>query len=89
MLGQDNYEVFTQILGLSDAEFIDLMQQGMFEQPSLSFRPMRYPSLIGAGSLCYHPRQLPIGNRDALSLVSRPVIKRSVLGLQGGTRRSA
>jgi hypothetical protein len=28
---QDNCQVYTQILGLSDAEFIDLMQQGVFE----------------------------------------------------------
>jgi hypothetical protein len=28
---QDNYEVYTQILGLLDAEFIELMQQGVFE----------------------------------------------------------
>jgi hypothetical protein len=31
VLGQDNYEVYTQILGLSDEEFLDLMQQGVFE----------------------------------------------------------
>ena len=31
VLGQDNYEVYTQILGLLDAEFIELMQQGVFE----------------------------------------------------------
>ncbi len=31
VLGQDNYEVYTKILGLSDEEFIDLMQQGVFE----------------------------------------------------------
>ena len=31
VLGQDNYQVYTQILGLSDAEFIDHMQQGVFE----------------------------------------------------------
>jgi hypothetical protein len=31
VLGQDNYEVYTQILGLSDAAFIDLMGQGVFE----------------------------------------------------------
>jgi hypothetical protein len=29
--GQYNYQVYTQILGLSDAEFIDVMQRGMFE----------------------------------------------------------
>jgi hypothetical protein len=28
--GQDNYEVYTQILGLSEQEFIDLVQQGVF-----------------------------------------------------------
>jgi hypothetical protein len=28
---RDSYEVCTEILGLSDEEFIDLMQQGMFE----------------------------------------------------------
>jgi len=28
---QDNYEVYTQILGLSDEEFVDLVQQGVFE----------------------------------------------------------
>jgi len=31
MLGQDNLEVYTQILGLSETEFIDLVQQGVFE----------------------------------------------------------
>jgi benzylsuccinate CoA-transferase BbsF subunit len=31
VLGQDNLQVYTQILGLSEAEFIDLMQQGVFE----------------------------------------------------------
>lgn len=31
VLGQDNYEVFTGIAGLSDDEFIELMQQGVFE----------------------------------------------------------
>jgi len=31
VLGQDNLEVYTQILGLSEEEFIDLMQQGVFE----------------------------------------------------------
>ncbi len=31
VLGQDNYEVYTRILGLSDQEFIDLVQQGVFE----------------------------------------------------------
>jgi len=29
--GQDNYQVCTHIPGLSDEEFIDLMQQGVFE----------------------------------------------------------
>jgi hypothetical protein len=89
VLGRDNYEVFTQILGLSDAEFIDLMQQGMFEQPSLSFRPMRYPSLIGAGSLCYHPSNSQLATAMPCPWVYRPVIKRSFLGRQGKTRRSA
>jgi len=28
---QDNLQVYTQILGLSEPEFIDLMQQGVFE----------------------------------------------------------
>jgi hypothetical protein len=28
---QDNYQVYTKILGLSDAEFIDLVQQGVFD----------------------------------------------------------
>ncbi len=31
VLGQDNYEVYTRILGLSDEEFIELTQQGVFE----------------------------------------------------------
>jgi len=31
VLGQDNLQVYTQILGLSEEEFIDLMQQGVFE----------------------------------------------------------
>lgn len=31
VLGQDNYQVYTGILGLSDQEFIDLVQQGVFE----------------------------------------------------------
>ena len=31
MEGQDNYQVYTKILGLSEEEFIDLMQQGVFE----------------------------------------------------------
>ena len=31
MLGQDNYQVYTKMLGLSDEESIDLMQQGVFE----------------------------------------------------------
>jgi len=31
VLGQDNLQVYTQILGLSEEESIDLMQQGMFE----------------------------------------------------------
>jgi benzylsuccinate CoA-transferase BbsF subunit len=31
VLGQDNYEVYTKILGLSDEEFVDLVQQGVFE----------------------------------------------------------
>ena len=31
VLGQDNLQVYTRILGLSEAEFIDLMQQGVFE----------------------------------------------------------
>jgi benzylsuccinate CoA-transferase BbsF subunit len=31
VLGQDNYEVYTKILGLSDEEFIELVQQGVFE----------------------------------------------------------
>ena len=29
--GQDNLQVYTQILGLAEAEFIDLMQQGVFD----------------------------------------------------------
>jgi hypothetical protein len=29
--GQDNLQVYTQILGLSEEGFIDLMQQGVFE----------------------------------------------------------
>ncbi len=31
VLGQDNYEVYTGILGLSDEQFIELVQQGVFE----------------------------------------------------------
>ena len=31
VLGQDNLEVYTRILGFSEEEFIDLMQQGVFE----------------------------------------------------------
>jgi crotonobetainyl-CoA:carnitine CoA-transferase CaiB-like acyl-CoA transferase len=31
VLGQDNYEVYTGILGLSDQEFIELVEQGVFE----------------------------------------------------------
>ena len=31
VLGQDNYEVYTRIVGLSDEEFIELVQQGVFE----------------------------------------------------------
>ncbi len=31
VLGQDNLQVYTKILGLSEAEFIDLMQQGVFD----------------------------------------------------------
>jgi hypothetical protein len=28
---QDNCQVYTEILGLSDEEFIDVIQQGVFE----------------------------------------------------------
>ena len=28
---QSHYEVYTEILGLSDEEFVDLVQQGVFE----------------------------------------------------------
>ena len=31
LLGQDNYHVCTQILGLSDQEFVEFMDQGVFE----------------------------------------------------------
>jgi len=31
VLGQDNLEVYTKILGFSEEEFIDLMQQGVFD----------------------------------------------------------
>lgn len=30
-LGQDNYHVYTRILGLSDEEFVELMEQGVFD----------------------------------------------------------
>jgi benzylsuccinate CoA-transferase BbsF subunit len=31
VLGQDNYRVYTEILDLSDSEFVDLMNQGVFD----------------------------------------------------------
>jgi crotonobetainyl-CoA:carnitine CoA-transferase CaiB-like acyl-CoA transferase len=31
VLGQDNLEVYTKILGFSEEDFIDLMQQGVFD----------------------------------------------------------
>jgi crotonobetainyl-CoA:carnitine CoA-transferase CaiB-like acyl-CoA transferase len=31
VLGQDNYHVYTEILGLSDGEFVDLMARGVFD----------------------------------------------------------
>ena len=30
-LGEDNYYVYTQILGLSDEEFVEFLQQGVFD----------------------------------------------------------
>ena len=30
-LGEDNHYVYTQILGLSDEEFVELLQQGVFD----------------------------------------------------------
>jgi len=30
-LGEDNYHVYTEILGLSDDEFVDLLEQGVFD----------------------------------------------------------
>ncbi len=30
-LGEDNYHVYTQVLGLSDEEFVEMLEQGVFE----------------------------------------------------------
>ena len=30
-VGEDNYYVYTEILGLSDEEFVELLEEGVFE----------------------------------------------------------